>query len=378
MCSARVDIRERVWHDAATKSVVCLRCLPEDPVPVLVPPDSGTPAPVVDVPSAIDAGTPGLGSRKEYDRRVAKREQAIEARWGTGRMGRFVKFVSDDPQSTTAWAKGARGEELLGQRLNDELDGKAVVLHDRKMPGTSANIDHIVIGPNGVWVIDAKRFDGEVELRDVGGRRRTDLRLYVNNRDQTKLTAGLDKQHDAVRAVLDDMLQVTMPIERCLCFVKATWPLIGAKPFTINGVTVTWPAKVVEQILQPGPVTPNVIEALAVQLSTQLRAGALRDKSPRSVSNKCSTKPRSRGTVWFPTSPPVRFTCDWRCVMQVSDPDVVFAALRVAEPDVMERDELAVLTTQIAAHKAWCESLQVRVTRRQRAVGRARPWRGTA
>ena len=135
-----------------------------------------------------------------------------------------------------------------------------------------ANIDHIVIGPNGVWVIDAKRYEGEVELRDVGGWFRTDLRLFVNNRDQTKLSAGLEKQHDVVRAVLDDMLQVTMPITRCLCFVEATWPLIGAKPFVINDVVVTWPAKLVEQILGPGPVTPPVIDAIAQHVSTRLRS----------------------------------------------------------------------------------------------------------
>src|SRR5262245_55363728 len=60
--------------------------------------------------------------------------------------------------------------------------------------------------------------------------------------------------------------------------------------------------------------------------------------------------------------------------MKCFDPDAVFAALRDAEPDVLERDELAVLAKQIAAHRAWCDSLQVRVTRRQRqlaAEGRA-------
>jgi hypothetical protein len=141
------------------------------------------------------------------------------------------------------------------------------------MPGTSANIDHIVIGPNGVWVIDAKRCEGEVELRDVAGWFHTDLRLFVNNRDRTKLSTGLEKQHVVVRAALDDMLQVTMPIKRCLCFVEATWPLIGAKPFVINDVTVTWPAKLVEQILAPGPVTPPVIDAIASTLSQRLRSG---------------------------------------------------------------------------------------------------------
>jgi hypothetical protein len=55
-------------------------------------------------------------------------------------------------------------------------------------------------------------------------------------------------------------------------------------------------------------------------------------------------------------------------VVQVPDLQVVFAALQAADPDVMERDELAVLTAQIAQHKAWCEALQVRVTRRQRQL----------
>jgi hypothetical protein len=59
---------------------------------------------------------------------------------------------------------------------------------------------------------------------------------------------------------------------------------------------------------------------------------------------------------------------------RTADADAAFAALRAADPDLMERDELAALTRLIAAHRAWCEALQVRVNRRQRqlaAEGRA-------
>ena len=45
-----------------------------------------------------------------------------------------------------------------------------------------------------------------------------------------------------------------------------------------------------------------------------------------------------------------------------------FAALREADPDVMDRDELAALTRDVASHKAWCDSILVRITRRQRAL----------
>src|SRR5262245_37202447 len=57
--------------------------------------------------------------------------------------------------------------------------------------------------------------------------------------------------------------------------------------------------------------------------------------------------------------------------MQCSDPGAVFAVLRDAEPDVLDRDGLAALAKQIAAHRAWCDALQVRVTRRLRQLADA-------
>jgi hypothetical protein len=54
--------------------------------------------------------------------------------------------------------------------------------------------------------------------------------------------------------------------------------------------------------------------------------------------------------------------------MSPPDPDAAFAVLRAADPEVMDRDELGGLAKQLAAHRAWCDSLQVRITRRQRAL----------
>ena len=53
-------------------------------------------------------------------------------------------------------------------------------------------------------------------------------------------------------------------------------------------------------------------------------------------------------------------------VTRSTDTDAVYAALREADPDVMDRDEIAAFIKQVAALKAWCESLTVRATRRQR------------
>ena len=57
--------------------------------------------------------------------------------------------------------------------------------------------------------------------------------------------------------------------------------------------------------------------------------------------------------------------------MSPPDTDALYGVLRAADPDVMDSDELAALTSQIAQLKSWCDSLQVRATRRQRALASA-------
>jgi nuclease-like protein len=43
-----------------------------------------------------------------------------------------------------------------------------VILHDLGLPGSRANIDHLVIGPGGVFMIDSKQYRGRLQL-DASG-----------------------------------------------------------------------------------------------------------------------------------------------------------------------------------------------------------------
>ena len=45
------------------------------------------------------------------------------------------------------------------------LPRRFFVMHDRRAPGARANIDHLVIGPTGVWVIDSKSFRAHLRVR---------------------------------------------------------------------------------------------------------------------------------------------------------------------------------------------------------------------
>ncbi len=40
-----------------------------------------------------------------------------------------------------------------------------MVLHDLGLPGSRANVDHLVIGPTGVWVVDTKAYRARLEAR---------------------------------------------------------------------------------------------------------------------------------------------------------------------------------------------------------------------
>ncbi|MFV0317068.1 MAG: nuclease-related domain-containing protein [Microthrixaceae bacterium] len=229
---------------------------------------SETPEQHEEVPT-LDLGVAGASARREYDRRHAKREQKLEETWGTGRIGKVAKFLSDDPQTTKAWAQGARGEERLAKVLQDSLGESAVLLHDRKVPGTKGNIDHLVVASSGVWIVDAKRYKGKVERRDVGGFFKTDLRLYVGGRDRTKAVTGLEWQRDAVANALGE---IEVPLHCVLSFVDAEWPLIFARPFQLEGVWVCWPKKLAELINDGNGLDTNTLSQVAHQLSERLPA----------------------------------------------------------------------------------------------------------
>src|SRR5690606_6583876 len=97
------------------------------------------------------------------------------------------------------------------------------------------NIDHLVVSPAGVHVIDAKRYRGRVERRK---RLFEPPALYVAGRNRTKLVNGVQRQIDAVRAALPSAEQVA--VSGYLCFVDSDWGLFGS-PFEIDGVGVLPP-----------------------------------------------------------------------------------------------------------------------------------------
>jgi hypothetical protein len=218
----------------------------------------------------VDPGVPGASARREYELRSSKREARI--RTAHPHLGGLILAVSGDPSSTTSWASGARGEEVLGAGLERLADRGVRVLHDRRMPRSRANIDHITVGPGGVHVIDTKRYADKRPTRRVEGwlfGRRVE-KLYVGGRDRSSLVVGVHKQVAVVVDALTDAGLEGVPVRGVLCFVDGRWPLIGGD-FRIGGVDVLWPKKLGDRLLAKEPILePAAIEAAHRVLATAL------------------------------------------------------------------------------------------------------------
>jgi hypothetical protein len=80
-----------------------------------------------------------------------------------------------------AWARGAAGERMTAQCLAPLRRRGFVFFHDRAVHGWGGNIDHVVIGPPGVFAVETKHLSGVVR---VGWRLRLDGRRLDGVIDQ--------------------------------------------------------------------------------------------------------------------------------------------------------------------------------------------------
>jgi nuclease-like protein len=216
----------------------------------------------------LDLGTPGASGRREHERRRERREDQTRKRHP--RLGNLLLKLQDAPEHEKAWATGAGGEAALAASLAHRCP-EAIVLHDRRLPGTRANIDHLAIGPSGVYVIDAKRYKGKIEVRKpfFG-----EAKLFIRGRDKTKLVEGLERQVEAVRLMLNSS-ELQVPVYGCFCFVNPEGQSGGTKlpllrTLHINGYPLLFPRKLAKLLKQPGGLDPAQMRPLAEMLAERL------------------------------------------------------------------------------------------------------------
>jgi hypothetical protein len=128
--------------------------------------------------------------------------------WGIGRL----------PSDALAWGRGAAGERRTASHLDELAADGYVVLHDRLIPGARANIDHIAIGPAGVFVIETKALRGKLMI--VGEK------LFVGERTRTGVIDETYREAIAVQVCLADRLNALRSTVRPILCIHRTMQLL--------------------------------------------------------------------------------------------------------------------------------------------------------
>jgi len=121
---------------------------------------------------------------------------AVAAGWG-------LRFR---PARTRSRGGGVRWGERRTARLLSQLEQQGwVVLHDLAVPRSQANLDHLLIGPGGVFVIDSKQYRGRLQLDPSG-------QLWHGRYPPAPTLRAVDFEADQAAQILPDPGMAVVPI----------------------------------------------------------------------------------------------------------------------------------------------------------------------
>ena len=131
----------------------------------------------------------------------------------------FVKVVAELPNDVLSWERGARGERATADRLTALEAAGFISFHNRWVAGLKGDIDHIAVGPAGIFVIETKTTKIKVEvIRD---------RLFLGEHNQQDWIDQVTREAMAVQIALRDILDpLHRTVEPVLC-VHGNGPGMG-------------------------------------------------------------------------------------------------------------------------------------------------------
>jgi hypothetical protein len=143
----------------------------------------------------------------------------------------------------SVWRRGQRGEQRTARvlRYTLELRGHRV-LHGRSVPG-AGNVDHLVIGPTGVWAIGNQAWDPETEFAVYGGK------LFIGKDSASRTAVQLQKMADVIAELLSRELRTEVDV---LPLLLAHGGRLPGKGLTGSGLTLLRVSRLPGWILRHG------------------------------------------------------------------------------------------------------------------------------
>jgi hypothetical protein len=217
----------------------------------------------------VEPGVAGASAAAEGARRRDRRIEEVRRTHGD-HAAEVAKAMAERDNAAT-WGKGSSAESRLAAFVEREVGDAVIPLHDRLIPGTRGNIDHIFVASTGVWVVDAKALRGKVVKREVGPFWRRENQVYVGGRNRTELGQSVVKQVAAVIAAVrpDPELKGT-DVHAVLCFLDPdNWALLDF-PFQVSSVWVMYPGALRKRLKKKGPLSRERMDRIARRLDLSL------------------------------------------------------------------------------------------------------------
>lgn len=203
---------------------------------------------------------PGRGAEEQALRHALRldRLRAEHARTGSAESFEAVRRAEEQVRR---WSTGAQGERQVADAL-PALNGYGwTALHDIRWPDRArANLDHVVLGPGGIVVIDAKNWTGDVDVRDG--------ELRQNGYRRTREVEGVAEATAAVTALLEPSHR--MAVRGVLCLAAQDLEPTA----TSSGVTVLGlPHLAAHLAALPPRLSPYEVADIGRFLAAQLDPG---------------------------------------------------------------------------------------------------------
>src|SRR4051812_12339676 len=219
-----------------------------------------------------EAGAAGASAESEGERRKAKRVEDVRKKHGDHAAAVAEAMAAKD--IAASWGKGSAGESWLAKFVEQKVGNAVIALHDRLIPGTEGNIDHIFVAPTGVWVVDAKAYKGRVVKKAGGPLWREQNEVYVGGRKRTNLAEAVNKQVDCVLVALKPAPAAKgTNVYGALCFTESEWALLD-RPFQVGNIWVLYPRALCKRLTKKGPLERSAMERLATRLDLSLPRAA--------------------------------------------------------------------------------------------------------
>ncbi|CAN5501284.1 hypothetical protein BH23ACT3_BH23ACT3_09430 [soil metagenome] len=204
--------------------------------------------------------------------------------------GQSAKSLASKSGHVASWAerraaafvKGSEGERVVADAVAPLSANGWFILHDRQAPN-GGNVDHVLVGPGGVVVLDAKAWSGSLAISSKG-------RLRHNDRDAHKAVSSINAVIAHLRDALpslsvsgglvfvgnDGAPSLPRRVDDVgLCDVSEVLDVLKRKPSTLNARDVEaalglvmdlLPAIGTAELERPPAVQPEALDLEAAQL----------------------------------------------------------------------------------------------------------------